>query len=80
MHADDPDPELDAAILSYLDAHPKAVDSLAGVVTWWLAQTPRDSAMVERSLERLGERNLLERIRLADGTVVYGKQIARTPG
>jgi DNA-binding MarR family transcriptional regulator len=68
---------LDAAILSYLDAHPNAVDSPAGIVTWWLLRTPRDSSRVERALERLAERNLIERIRLADGTLVYGRSTER---
>jgi hypothetical protein len=64
---------LDAAILSYLDAHPRAVDSVAGIVAWWLPRMPRDPDTVNQALERLSERKLLGRIRLADGTVLYGK-------
>lgn len=62
-------------ILAYLDAHPQAADSLEGIVLWWL---PRQRfvearARIQESLEQLVDRGLVERTRLPDGTVLYGK-------
>jgi hypothetical protein len=75
--ADHAPPELDAAILSYLNAHPNAVDSLRGIVAWWLQGIACDAVEVERALERLVAQKLVEQIRLADGTLVYGKRSTR---
>lgn len=63
------------AILAYLDAHPHAKDSAAGVARWWLPAgtqaTPRE---VEAALERLVGQGRLRRVRLADGSVLYAKE------
>jgi hypothetical protein len=67
---DSADPERE--ILAYLRAHPQASDSLEGIVSWWLpARFSAARDVVQDSLDRLVARALVERTRLADGTVVY---------
>ena len=66
------DPAYD--ILAYLNAHPQASDSLEGIVSWWLpAQFGGARHSVQDSLDRLVSEGLVERTRLADGTIVYGR-------
>jgi hypothetical protein len=66
----DADPADD--ILGYLRAHPQASDSLEGIVSWWLpARFSAARDLVQESLDRLVARELVERTRLADGTIVY---------
>jgi hypothetical protein len=64
-------------ILAYLNAHPRAADSLDGIVSWWLSR-PRYQAYdrIQESLDELVETGLVERICLADGSVLYGKSQA----
>lgn len=71
MPEDAADPARD--ILAYLHAHPQASDSLEGIVSWWLpARFMGARESVQQSLDRLAAEGLVERTRLADGTVVYG--------
>ena len=66
------DPSAD--ILAYLRAHPQASDSLEGIVSWWLpARFAAARDVVQDSLDRLVAQGLVERTRLADGTLVYGR-------
>lgn len=59
-------------ILAYLRAHPQASDSLDGIVAWWLpARFAAARESVHASLDRLAAQGLVERTRLADGTIVY---------
>jgi hypothetical protein len=68
----DADPADD--ILAYLRAHPEASDSLEGIVSWWLpARFGAARDVVRDSLDRLVAQALVERTRLADGTIVYGR-------
>jgi Fe2+ or Zn2+ uptake regulation protein len=61
-------------ILAYLRAHPQASDSLEGIVSWWLpARFMAARESVQESLDRLAAQGLVERTRLADGTIVYGR-------
>ena len=62
-------------ILAYLNAHPQAADSLEGIVLWWLPRQRFVEARdrIQESLDQLVDRGLVERTRLADGTVLYGK-------
>ena len=63
------------AILGHLHAHPLAADSAAGVAQWWL-EPPHDSAAlahVEQALEMLVAREVLPRLRLSDGGVLYSQ-------
>jgi Fe2+ or Zn2+ uptake regulation protein len=62
-------------ILAYLTAHPQAADSLEGIVSWWLPRQRFEQARarIQETLDQLVERGLVERISVADGTVLYGK-------
>jgi hypothetical protein len=61
-------------ILAYLAAHPQASDSLEGIVSFWLsAHYPGAREAVQASLDQLVAKGLVERTRLADGTMVYGR-------
>ena len=72
MHDDVVDPARE--ILAYLSAHPQASDSLEGIVSWWLpARFAAARDVVQDSLDRLVAQRLVERTRLADGSVVYGR-------
>lgn len=73
MHKHDKSGVLDRAILRYVEAHPHAADTVAGVRKWWLADdVPVASASaVERALERLAARGCLRRSVLREGTVLY---------
>jgi len=78
VSSDDADPAAD--ILAYLRAHPQASDSLEGIVSWWLPTrfaAARD--LVQDSLDRLVALALVERTRLADGTIVYGRPLDGPP-
>ena len=67
---DEADPTDD--IFTYLRAHPQASDSLEGIVSWWLpARFLAARELVQASLDRLVAQGLVERTRLADGTIVY---------
>lgn len=46
-------PELVVEILRYLVAHPKAKDTLQGILTWWLPGLGAKAKSVEASLEFL---------------------------
>jgi hypothetical protein len=68
--------EVTEEVLSYLDRHPDAADSLDGIVQWWL---PRQRYEIERErieavLEVLVKKGLLVKSRLVDGTVVYARR------
>jgi Fe2+ or Zn2+ uptake regulation protein len=61
---EDGDDAMRAALLGYLSEHPRAMDSLEGVVDWWL---PRHAIRISvervaRTLEALAREGLLERI------------------
>lgn len=60
-------------ILRYLRAHPRAADTVDGIVEWWLPRQRRDEAAgrVQRALDKLVASGLLEKIMLVDGTVLY---------
>ena len=69
-----------SAILSYLEKHPRASDALAGICAWWLreAGVTGPAADVEEVLEALVAQQLIRRVRLADGTVLYcGRDVDR---
>ena len=70
---EDRDHPVRAAVSAYLQRHPMAADSLAGICGWWLpAQGLTASAdAVEPVLAALVADGLLERIQGAEGTVIY---------
>jgi hypothetical protein len=62
---DDSDREaLCNAILGYLQEHPNAMDTLTGIVDWWLPHHPVHmlTERVAQALERLEARGLIERV------------------
>lgn len=74
-HQDGPKEAVAAAILDYLRAHPMAADSAHGVQRWWIGSRRVGLGVeeVESALDLLVERNLLRRLRLMDGTVLYAQ-------
>ena len=71
-----PSADLTEEILAYLNAHPRAADSLEGIVSWWLPRQRFELTRhrIQETLDKLVERGLIERIYLPDGSVLYGKQ------
>ncbi|NIR30220.1 MAG: hypothetical protein GWN84_13100 [Gammaproteobacteria bacterium] len=61
-------------IRNYLATHPDAVDSLEGVVKWWLTRQryEESTAKVMRALDYLVQQRLISKRVLADGRMVYG--------
>jgi hypothetical protein len=72
--------DVSGEILAYLNAHPRAADSLDGIVSWWLSRHRFEQARdrIQDGLDKLVERGLVERICLADGGILYGKSQARS--
>jgi hypothetical protein len=60
-------------IHDYLSAHPNAVDSLEGVVKWWLTRQRFESATdsVQKALDYLVAGGLVSKKVIASGRVVY---------
>ena len=67
-------PELGDAVLSYLDAHPNAVDTARGIAAYWLHSLACDMDEIELTLDTLVADNRIERTVTADGTRLYGKR------
>lgn len=61
------------AVTAYLQRHPMASDSLAGICGWWLPAQGLGAGpdVVEPVLTALVADGLLERIQGAEGTVIY---------
>jgi hypothetical protein len=60
-------------IRAYLDAHPKATDTVEGIAGWWLPQPEAgaDPEWVQQALDYLVARHEVISIRSADGQVFY---------
>jgi len=71
--AGDRDKEVEDAVLAYLLRHPRAADTLDGIVSWWLPRQRYETARsrIARSLGNLVTRGLVRRVRLPDGAVFY---------
>jgi hypothetical protein len=65
--------EVASAVLSYLQRHPNAADTLDGIVSWWLPQQRYETERqhIKRTLGEMVERGELRRDRLPDGAVLY---------
>ena len=61
------------AIKAYVACYPNAADAEDGIAQWWLpalgVYVPQGD--VSAALERLVQMNVLERAKLADGSVIY---------
>lgn len=78
MTPEDADSVCDTAkrILSYLEKHPQAVDTVRGVWSWWLReQAPRVSeAVVARALDQLVARGDLISQTVPGGEVLFKRR------
>ena len=65
-------PAVDDEIVAYLAGHPEATDSLDGIVSWWLPRQRYEQTRerIQAALDRLVAQGVVERIHLADGSVV----------
>lgn len=63
-------------VRDYLNAHPKASDTLEGIIGWWLPEAGmRASAgLVQQALDDLVAGQELVRFRSADGHVLYARR------
>ena len=71
--ADDKVRAIAAQIERYLDEHPDAADSAAGIHRWWLPLSFADVPLseVEAALDAQVQAGRMERARTADGAFVY---------
>ena len=60
-------------IQSYLDTRPGAVDSIDGIVEWWLPRIRMEEhrELVQIALDRLVQRGTLSQHQIPGGSVVY---------
>lgn len=74
------DIEIENAVLSFLDRHPQAADTLEGIVEWWLPQQRYVTAQsrIEAVLQRMVSRGVLRMRRLPDGSAAYARSDARS--
>jgi predicted transcriptional regulator len=65
--------QIAAAILAYLAEHPKAQDTLEGIVEWWLLEQEikRRTAMVQEALAELLTKGLVVERKGRDGRMHY---------
>ncbi len=65
--------EIAEQILSYLNSHPDASDTLEGIVKWWLMQQKIELAKadVEKALELLVSKHLAHKHIYPDGSIHY---------
>lgn len=65
-------------ILRYLTAHPNAADSREGIERWWLqgSGSSVDPTLVQKALDLLVQKRLLNRTELAGGQVIYSRVAA----
>lgn len=65
--------ELIIQIIAYLTEHPKAADSLEGVVQWWLGMSHDECVKedVKSALSVMEQRGIIKKRILADGKDIY---------
>jgi hypothetical protein len=63
-------------VRDYLNAHPKASDTLEGSVGWWLPEEGASASaeLVQAALDGLVAGHELVRFRSADGHVLYARR------
>ena len=71
----DKDREIEQTVLSYLQRHPQAADTLDGIVRWWLPQQRYSvaQARIEAALRRLVSQGLIRQRRVPTGDALYGR-------
>ncbi len=70
-----------AEILRYLHRRPDATDTMEGIVQWWLPRIRLEEATetVERELQLLESRSLVERVSISPRHVLY-RRVRETHG
>ena len=60
-------------ITRYLESHPQAADSAAGILRWWIARQRLEDSIdqVEQALELLLRRGSVRKRIMIDGQVLY---------
>jgi hypothetical protein len=73
--------QLVLALRRYLQAHPRAADSVEGIAAWWIAGARRSGLdVVESALEVLVGEGAMRKQVLPDGKTIYAGTVARAPG
>lgn len=72
--------EIAGQIERYLATHPDAVDSLEGILHWWLLRQryTESAAKVQQALERLVASGAITRRVLPEGRVLFAAPTAKT--
>ena len=70
-----------AEIRAYLDANPRAAETVDGIVQWWLLRQRFEDAwdQVERALDHLSEEGLVIKKTGPSGETVYSSASAAPP-
>jgi hypothetical protein len=65
--------EIESSVISYLESHPNARDTLEGIVTWWLPLQRYVEAklLIGQVIEGLVQDGHLSRESLPDGSHLY---------
>jgi hypothetical protein len=77
--------EIAREVEAYLASHPEGVDSVDGILRWWLPRVRLEetSAELQRALNLLVERGTLDCFEVPGGRVVYrrafGPAVSRAP-
>jgi Fe2+ or Zn2+ uptake regulation protein len=66
--------EIQTILLGYLEDHPKALDTAAGIQQWWLLRRISQYSVdrVQRALDQLVETGFIQAVVLGDGQSAYG--------
>ncbi len=69
--------EIEHAVLSYLDRHPLAADTLDGITRWWLPEQRyvTAEARIEQVLQQLVSDGVLQIKRLPNGGALYALSV-----
>ena len=66
--------EIQAILLGYLEDHPNALDTAAGIQQWWLTRRLSQYSVdrVQSALDQLVETGFIQAVVLDDGRSAYG--------
>ena len=66
--------EIQALLLGYLEDHPNALDTAAGIQQWWLIRRVSQYSVdrVQRAVDQLVEAGFMQTVVLDDGRSAYG--------
>jgi len=66
--------EIQTILLGYLEDHPNALDTAAGIQQWWLTRRLGQYSVdrVQRALDQLVETGFIQAVVLGDGKSAYG--------